>query len=261
MGVVNVTPDSFSDGGRFFDHGQAVAHAERLLEEGADILDIGGESTRPGAAPVEAEEQVRRVVPVIRAVRRESDAPISIDTTSARVARVALDEGADIVNDVSALRDDPAMMSLLADRGVPVVLMHMLGAPRTMQIAPSYRDVVGEVVAFLRERLEWAAARGIEAGQTLVDPGFGFGKTLKHNLDLMRSLDAFHDLGRPIVVGPSRKSMIGKVLDRPVDGRLMGTAAAVAACVARGALVVRVHDVAEMRDVVRMTEAIEGAAP
>ena len=260
MGVLNVTPDSFSDGGRFATRPSATSHARRLIDEGADILDIGGESTRPGADPVEPAEQTRRVVPVIDNVRRFSDIPISIDTASARVAEEAVKAGADILNDVTALRGDPAMLEVAAEHQLPVVLMHMLGTPRTMQKSPVYEDVVKDIGDFLRQRIAFAVAGGIDENQVLVDPGFGFGKTVEHNLEMLRRLREFHCLGCPLVVGTSRKSMIGGVLDRPVDQRLFGTAATVAAAVVRGAHVVRVHDVAEMLDVVRMTEAIGGEA-
>ena len=258
MGILNVTPDSFSDGGHFFDREAAIAQVERMLDEGADILDVGGESTRPGSESVPPEEQVRRTSPVIAEIRRRSDIPVSIDTNSAEVARRAFDEGADILNDITALRGDVALGGLAAERGAPVVLMHMRGTPRTMQEAPRYGDVVADISAFFVERIACAESMGLSREQTILDPGFGFGKTLAHNLDLLRRLDEFHALGRPLLVGPSRKAMVGAVLHRPVEERLMGTAAAVAACVARGARIVRVHDVAAMRDVARMTEAIEG---
>lgn len=261
MGIVNVTPDSFSDGGRFCDRDSAVAHAERLLDEGADMLDFGGESTRPGAAPVPADEQIRRVAPVVAKVRqRRPYAVISVDTASASVAEAAFDAGADILNDVTALRGDPGMARLAAERGVPVVLMHMLGEPRTMQQSPRYGDVVADIVRFLAERISAATETGIEEGRIMVDPGFGFGKTLEHNLALLRRLGEFHALGRPLAVGTSRKSMIGQLTGKAADGRAFGTAATVAAAVARGAHVVRVHDVAAMADVVRVADALERGA-
>ncbi|HRU05763.1 MAG TPA: dihydropteroate synthase [Candidatus Brocadiia bacterium] len=260
MGILNVTPDSFSDGGSFFDADAAVSHAARMIEDGADILDVGAESTRPGAQPVTPEEQIRRAVPVIGRIRERFDVPISIDTSSSRVAEKALDAGADIVNDVTAFRGDSGMIRLLAERGAPAIAMHMQGTPRTMQQSPSYRDVVLDILRFLEERLSAAAAGGVAVDRVLVDPGFGFGKTLDHNLSLLNRLAEFHRLGRPLVVGTSRKAMIGAVLGGlPVGERLMGTAATVAASVARGAHVVRVHDVKQMVQVVRMTEAIEGA--
>ena len=260
MGVLNFTPDSFSDGGRYNDQAQAVAHVRRMIDEGADIIDVGAESTRPGADSVAPEEQIRRVGPLIREIRGISDIPVSIDASSARVAECALDEGADIVNDVTALRGDRGMASCVAERGVPVILMHMQGTPRTMQQSPHYEDVMADVTRFLRQAMGHAVRHGVDEEQILIDPGFGFGKTLKHNLELLHRLHEFGSLGRPVVVGTSRKSMIGTVLDRPVDQRLMGTAATVAASIARGAHVVRVHDVAEMRDVVQMTQAIEREA-
>lgn len=257
MGVLNVTPDSFSDGGRFLDPISAAAHAERMVGEGADIIDVGGESTRPCAEAVPAEEQIRRVVPVITAIRKRTDVPVSIDTSDAAVAARAFDEGADILNDVTACRGDESIAALAAERGAPVILMHMQGTPRTMQDAPRYGDVVQDVARFLAARIEAVARAGVARDQTLVDPGLGFGKTLAHNLELLNRLVELSALGRPLVVGPSRKSMIGMVLGVPVEGRLMGDAAAVAASVARGAHIVRVHDVAQMREVARMTEAIE----
>ena len=257
MGVINMTPDSFSDGGMIADAESGLRQAERLIAEGADILDVGGESSRPGAGPVPLKEELRRVIPLIRRISREADVPVSVDTAKAEVARQAIDAGAEIVNDVTALRGDRKMARIVAEAGVPVILMHMQGTPRTMQAAPSYDDVVADVCRFLRERIGFAVDQGIDEEQIAVDPGFGFGKNVEHNLELLRRLGEFRSLGRPVVVGASRKSTIGKVLDRPVDQRMMGTAATVAVSVARGAAVVRVHDVAEMRDVVRMTEAIE----
>ena len=257
MGVLNVTPDSFSDGGRFMGFEEAVARGEAMIAEGADIIDVGGESTRPGSESVPVEEQVRRTAPVIAAIRRRSDAPVSIDTSSAEVARQAFDEGADILNDVTALRGDGDVGALAAERGAPVILMHMRGTPRTMQKEPHYDDVVADICSFLEARMAVAENQGVPQEQIILDPGLGFGKTLEHNLEIVRRLGEFRQLGRPLLVGPSRKSMIGEVLNRPVEERLMGTAAVVAACVARGAEIVRVHDVAAMRDVARMTEAIE----
>lgn len=257
MGVLNVTPDSFSDGGKFLDAGRAAAHAEEMIAEGADLLDVGGESTRPGSEPVPAAEQIRRVVGVIEAVAKRSRAPISIDTTRAEVAARALDAGAQIVNDVSALRDDPEMAPLAAKRAAPVVLMHMLGRPRTMQQRPEYRDVVQEVSDFLRERMEFAVAAGIAREQIVLDPGFGFGKTLDHNLALLRELQALHSLGRPILAGTSRKAMFGQILGARPDERLFGTAATVAWAAAMGAAIVRVHDVKAAVDVVKVIAAIQ----
>ena len=258
MGVVNVTPDSFSDGGMFLDSGRAVAHAEKMIAEGADLLDVGGESTRPGSDDVPPEEQIARVMPVIAAIAKRSHVPISIDTTRAEVAERALDAGAQILNDISALRDDPGMAQLAAARGAPVVLMHMLGRPRTMQEHPEYADVVQDVCRFLAERVEWAVAAGIAREQVLVDPGFGFGKKLEHNLALLRGLSALHALGRPIMVGTSRKAMFAQILGARPGERLMGTAATVAWAAAQGASIVRVHDVKGCVDVVKVIAAIQG---
>lgn len=247
VGVVNVTPDSFSDGGRFFDPDAAASHALRLAKEGADLVDIGGESSRPGAEPVPAEEELRRVLPVIERLRGRLGVPMSVDTTKAAVAEAALQAGAQIVNDISALRADPGMARVVAGHGALVVLMHMQGTPRTMQLAPHYQDVVREVRSFLAERIEAAAAVGIDRDLVAVDPGIGFGKTVEHNLDLLRRLDELGELGRPILVGPSRKSFLGAVLGLPVAERLEATLAACAVAVARGADMVRVHDVAPVR--------------
>jgi dihydropteroate synthase len=261
MGVLNVTPDSFSDGGRFADGDAAVAHGLALFEAGADVVDVGGESTRPGAlARVEAAEERRRVVGVLRGLRARGAGPLSIDTTRAEVAAAALDAGADIVNDVSALRFDPAMGPLVAERGVPVVLMHLRGDFQTMHREPAYRDVMAEVASELREALARAERAGVRREQTILDPGLGFAKSAGHTLEAIRRLGELHTLGRPLLAGPSRKSFIGRVLERPERQRLFGTAAAVAACVLAGAHVVRVHDVREMVDVVRLSDAIRGEA-
>jgi dihydropteroate synthase len=256
MGIVNVTPDSFSDGGRFFGPVYAVRHAQRLLADGADIVDVGGESTRPGSDPVDAEEEIRRVVPVIRRLVDENPGVvISVDTRKAEVATAALAEGATIVNDVSAARD-PAMFEVVARAGAGLVLMHMKGEPKTMQDAPMYEDVVGEVRDFLRQRVEAAAFAGIDPERIAIDPGIGFGKDLDDNLELMRRVDAFLDLARPVLVGPSRKRFIGAILDLPEDQRVEGTVGAVSWMVTRGAHVVRVHDVRETVRAVRVIDAI-----
>ena len=261
MGVLNVTPDSFSDGGKFLDVDRAVAHAREMAVAGADIIDVGGESTRPGAAPVNAEEELRRVVPVIERLTDGAPGgralPISVDTTKAVVAERALAAGARIVNDISALRFDPRMVQVVRDAGAGVVLMHMQGTPQTMQQNPRYDDMVAEVRAFLAERIEFAEAHGLKKLQIAVDPGIGFGKTVEHNLQLLARLEEFGSLGCPVLVGPSRKSFVGKVLTREADARLWGTAATVAWAVAHGARIVRVHDVAEMVDVVRIVEALQ----
>jgi len=256
MGVLNVTPDSFSDGGRFLEPDAAVKHALEMVEEGADVIDIGAESSRPGAEPVPEEEELRRLIPVVREVFRRMEVPVSVDTTKAAVARRALDAGAAIINDISALQDDPAMAAVVAEAGAGLVLMHRQGTPKTMQQAPRYGDVVADVREFLRERMQAAGRAGIAADHILLDPGIGFGKNLSHNLALLARLEELRPLGRPILVGVSRKSFIGEALDRKAGDRLMGTAAAVAAAVLRGARMVRVHDVRAMKDVVRMVDAI-----
>ncbi len=256
MGVLNVTPDSFSDGGRFLDPGAAVAQAEALVAQGADLIDLGAESSRPGSEPVDETEELRRLMPVIEALAPRVAVPLSIDTTKARVAQRALDAGACIVNDISALRFDPDMARVVATTGAGVVLMHMQGTPQTMQRTPQYDDVVSEVRAFLAARMAAAREAGIRPDQILLDPGFGFGKTVTHNLTLLARLDELAALGRPVVAGVSRKAFIGQILAREVGDRLMGTAAAVALAVERGARLVRVHDVGAIRDVVRMTEAV-----
>lgn len=259
MGVVNVTPDSFSDGGRYLDPDAAVAHALRLVEEGADLLDIGAESTRPGADPVEEAEERRRAIPVVAAVAKAVRVPISIDTSKASVAQAALDAGAVLVNDVTALRGDPVMVEVIVRMGAGIVLMHMSGTPRTMQQQPSYEDVVGEVSAFFDERIRFALARGLVQTQIVLDPGIGFGKLLEHNLTLLAQLDRFTGFGCPLLVGVSRKAFLGQLVDRPVQERQWATAAAVAMAVERGAGILRVHDVRAMREVMQVTMAISQA--
>ena len=251
MGVVNVTPDSFSDGGLFLDPDAAVAHGERLISEGADILDVGGESTRPGADPVSVDEELRRVIPVIE---RLSGA-ISIDTSKADVAERALDAGATIVNDVSALRFDPRMAEAAA-RAEALCLMHMLGEPRTMQDDPRYDDVVSDVKAFLEERLAFAVAQGIAEERVWLDPGIGFGKTLEHNLELLRRLDEIVAIGRPVVVGTSRKSFLGRITGRAEHDRVAGTVATNVMALERGARVFRVHDVAQAADALKVAASV-----
>ncbi len=256
MGVVNVTPDSFSDGGRFLDADAAVEHGLRLAGEGADILDIGGESTRPGAEPVGADEELRRVVPVIERLARNGQVRLSIDTTKAGVARAALEAGATLVNDVSALRFDPEMAALVAETGAGCCLMHMLGEPRTMQENPRYEDVVSEVKAFLEERLAFAVGEGIDEDRVWLDPGIGFGKTVEHNLELLRRLDEIVAIGRPVVVGTSRKSFLGKLAGGRGEGeRLPGTIATNVLALDRGASVFRVHDVAPNADALAVATA------
>jgi len=247
MGILNVTPDSFSDGGRFLSPDAAVERALAMEKEGADIIDVGGESSRPGAEPVPVEEELRRVLPVLERLRGKLRIPISIDTTKAEVAEAALRAGASIVNDISALRFDPAMASLVAKFGAGLVLMHMLGTPKTMQQAPHYEDVVTEVRDFLAERAQYAQSQGIPREAIAVDPGIGFGKTVEHNLELLRRLPELVELGFPVLVGPSRKSFIGAILGLGVEERLEGTLAACAVAVVRGADILRVHDVKEVR--------------
>ncbi len=261
MGIVNVTPDSFSDGGRYLDPARAVAHGEEMAREGADIIDIGGESTRPGARPVSAEEEMERVLPVIHRLRGKVSIPISIDTMKAAVARAALDEGADLVNDISALRFDPAMAPLVAAEKVPVALMHMQGTPQTMQQDPFYEDVVEEVKAFLQSRIQFALEAGVDRERIIVDPGIGFGKNVDHNLALLRGLSALTALGRPVLVGTSRKTFIGKLLESGPEERLEGSLAAAVAAVLAGANVIRVHDVKEAARAVRIADALRFGAP
>ncbi len=259
MGILNVTPDSFSDGGRFVDPETAAKHALQMAADGADLIDVGGESTRPGSESVPADEEIRRVIPVIqRLVVDLPDVPISIDTRKHEVAAAALEAGASIVNDVSAGADQK-MFDVVRGAGAALVLMHMKGEPQTMQEEPRYDDVLAEVHEFLRERIEAAEFARIGSERLCVDPGIGFGKTLDHNLVLMRDIDALLDLGRPLLVGPSRKRFIGTLLDLPEDERVEGTAGAVAWLVGRGVHIVRVHDVKEVVRVVRVVDAIRRA--
>jgi dihydropteroate synthase len=257
MGIVNVTPDSFSDGGLFLDPQRAIARGRELIEQGADLLDIGGESTRPGAAEVAAPEELDRVLPVIDGLAG-AGTPVSIDTSKAAVAAAALDAGAEIVNDVTAMRADPDLAPLCAERGCEVVLMHMQGDPRTMQDDPVYDDVVDDVKAFLAERVEFATSAGIAEPRIWLDPGIGFGKTVEHNLQLLRRLGELGELGRPLCVGTSRKSFIGKITGREVDERLGGTIASCVLAQANGAAMLRVHDVGAVRDAVTVAAAILG---
>jgi dihydropteroate synthase len=256
MGVVNVTPDSFSDGGRYLDPETAIAHGRELAEQGAEILDVGGESTRPGAGEVPAEEELARVEPVVAGLA--GMATVSVDTSKSSVAAASLDAGASIVNDVTALRGDPEIAGLCADRGAGLILMHMQGDPRTMQENPRYDDVVDDVKAFLAERLEAACAAGVGEDGIWLDPGIGFGKTLEHNLELLRRLGELRELGRPLVIGTSRKGFIGKIDGSPVDARLGGTIASSILAAAEGADVLRVHDVAETAQAARVASAILG---
>lgn len=258
MGIVNVTPDSFSDGGRWFDSGRAVEHALKLVADGADILDIGGESTRPGSEPVALDEELARVIPVIEAVAPQVCVPISVDTCKAEVAVRSLAAGAVIVNDISALRFDPRMTDVVRESGCSVVLMHMRGTPRNMQDSPVYGDVVEEILAFLRERVSFAVHAGIPRERIIVDPGIGFGKTLEHNLAILRNVSRFHETGCPVLVGASRKGMIGKITGAPVEHRDWGTAAVTAWCALAGVEIQRVHEVGAMREVRDVVFALNG---
>lgn len=258
MGILNITPDSFSDGGRFLGADAAVAHVERMRDEGADIVDVGGESTRPGAASVRVEEELRRVIPVIEAAARRFDVPLSIDTTKSAVAKAALDVGAEIVNDISGLRYEPGLAQLAAEAGAGLVLMHIRGRPRTMQVDIHYDDLLGEIVAELGESVERARAAGCRREQLVVDPGIGFGKTAEHNLEILDRLDRIAALDLPVVVGPSRKSFIGRTLGLDVEERIEGTIAACVVAFLRGARIFRVHDVKGVRRALDMTQAIVG---
>lgn len=262
MGVVNITPDSFSDGGLYYGREEAVDQGRRLADEGADILDIGGESTRPGSAPLKEQEEMRRVIPVIEALSRSIDIPISIDTRKSQVAAKALQAGAEIINDISALRFDPQMVKICAGGRVPVILMHMQGEPETMQQKPRYSNLLKEIADFFQERIAWAESQGITKDRIILDPGIGFGKSLEegHNLMILKNLHAFKILGQPILIGPSRKSFIGKILNLPPQEREEGTMAAVVASILNGANIVRVHEVKKMSRVVRVADAILHAA-
>jgi dihydropteroate synthase len=253
--VLNVTPDSFSDGGEWFDREAAIAHGRELVAQGADLVDVGGESTRPGSDPVPAEVELIRVIPVIERLVAVGVA-VSVDTMKSEVAAAALNAGARMVNDVTALRHDPRMAEVVAAHGAALCLMHMKGEPKTMQDDPSYCDVVAEVRGFLGDRVEAAVGAGIDLERLCIDPGIGFGKTLEHNLTILRDIRAFHHLGVPVLVGPSRKQFIGTLTDTDVDDRIEGTAGVVAWCAAEGVDIIRVHDVKEMTRVVRVVDAI-----
>ncbi len=256
MGVLNVTPDSFSDGGNFFSVDAALKYAHQMAEEGADIIDIGGESTRPGAQSVSAQEELDRVMPVLLKIRAELPLKTSVDTSKAEVMREAIAGGADVINDVMALRGEGSLAAVAASNKVQVCLMHIQGEPRTMQENPYYDDVVNEIKAFLLERVQVCLEAGIASSRILIDPGFGFGKTVAHNLLLMKQLPVFTELGYPVLVGLSRKSLIGKVLNKQVTERLYGSLALAVLAVSRGARIIRTHDVAATVDVVKMTHAV-----
>lgn len=260
MGVLNVTPDSFSDGGRFHDIGQALAHAHRMIDEGAAIIDIGGESTRPGSNPVDIDEELRRVLPLVRSLAHKVSVPISVDTTKPQVMQAVIDAGAGMINDILALRTRGALEAVAASK-VAACLMHIQGEPRTMQFEPRYQDVVREVHEFLRERRDACEAAGIGRDRLVIDPGFGFGKALPHNLTLLSNLDRFLDLDVPVLAGLSRKSMIGTITGRPVDQRLHGSIALATIAILKGARIIRAHDVAPAVDAVKIATAVIGGGP
>lgn len=257
MGILNITPDSFYDGGRYTRVDFAVARGEEMVEEGAEIIDIGGESTRPGAERISAEEEIERVLPVLKELRKRIDVPISIDTYKAEVARLAIEEGAEMVNDISAMRFDEKMVEVIREKRVPIVLMHMKGTPKDMQENPYYKDVMGEIYGFLMERVEWAVEKGIGRDYLIADPGIGFGKRIIDNLEIIRRLRELKSLGLPILLGPSRKSFIGNILGGlPPEERLEGTCAVVAIAVMKGANIIRVHDVKAMKRVIEVAYAL-----
>lgn len=256
MGIINVTPDSFSDGGLYFNKEKAVDRGLELAEEGADIIDIGGESTRPGSDFISTEEELMRTVPVISALRKKTDVLISVDTTKSEVAEAALGEGADIINDISSFRFDPKMLSLAAQKDIPVILMHMKGTPKNMQLNPFYEDLLAEIRGFLEERIATAQAYGIKKEKIIIDPGIGFGKSLKDNLTLIKSLKFLEPIDRPILIGISRKSFIGKILSLPPQERTEGTIASAVLSIINGAHILRVHDVEAVKRAVLITEAI-----
>ncbi len=256
MGILNVTPDSFSDGGLFIDVNSAIEHANKMIEDGADIIDIGGESTRPGAEAVPVDVELNRVIPIISELSKSTDICISIDTYKSEVAKIAIDNGACMVNDISAM-SDPNMADVVAKSGVPIVLMHKKGNPKDMQISPHYESLIEEIIQYLHNKIDVAERSGIASDKIIIDPGIGFGKTVAHNLEILRRLSEFKSLGKPILIGTSRKSFIGKTLniDDPKD-RIYGTSATVAIAIANGADIIRVHDVKQMKMVAQMTDAI-----
>jgi dihydropteroate synthase len=258
MGILNITPDSFSDGGRYFDKTSAINKALQMVEDGADIIDIGGESTRPGSEPVPVEEELRRILPIIKAIAGEIKIPVSIDTYKSEIAKRALDAGASMVNDISGLRFDPEMAKVVSDYKVPVVIMHIKGTPKIMQHKPVYDALIPEILGYLSQSITIAGEAGISDNIIMIDPGLGFGKTFEHNLEIIHNLHEFTLLGKPVLIGPSRKAFIGKILgDLPPEERLEGTAAAVAISIMNGANIVRVHDVKEMARVARVADAIK----
>ena len=259
MGVLNITPDSFSDAGRFFHPEQAIVHGQRLAEEGADILDVGGESSRPGALPISAQDELDRILPPVRSLVKLG-IPISVDTYKAEVARAALEEGASLINDISGLHLDPSVAKVVARAGAGLVIMHMKGTPQDMQTNPHYDSLMGEITGYFRKGIGRAESEGVNSESILIDPGLGFGKDFGHNLTLLRRLREFKCLGKPILIGPSRKTFTGRILNLPVEERLEGTAAAVAWAVCQGAHIVRVHDVQEMKRIVVMVDALRNEA-
>ena len=260
MGILNTTPDSFSDGGEHFAVSDAIEQAEQMIAEGVDIIDIGGESTRPYADAVSLKEEIRRVIPVIQAIRKKHDVPISVDTMKAEVARQALAAGADIINDITALQEDPAMLDLVKETTVPVIIMHMQGTPRTMQIDPHYKNVVEEVMDFFRDRIAWLKENGVNPERITIDPGIGFGKNLGHNLSLLKHLKEFKSLGRPVLLGHSRKRFLADITGRDVTGRDLPTAVVSALALSLQVDIVRVHNVADTRDALKVAQAISEAA-
>ncbi len=256
MGILNVTPDSFSDGNIYFDRDNAVKHGLDLVKEGADILDVGGESSRPGSDRVPVEEELRRILPVISELRENTDTLLSVDTTKAEVARRALDAGANMINDISSFQFDPDMLPLAAERETPIILMHMKGNPKTMQDNPSYENLLTEIKSFFQERIDMAVSAGIKREKIIVDPGIGFGKKFRDNLNLIRNLRYFEELERPLLVGLSRKSFIGKIMDQPSQDRLAGSLSAAVLSVSHGAHMLRVHDVAATKKAILVAEAI-----
>tara|TARA_B100001173_G_scaffold294317_1_gene288085 strand:- start:421 stop:1260 length:840 start_codon:yes stop_codon:yes gene_type:complete len=257
MGIINVTPDSFSDGGKYVKIKNAINHAKKMVNDGADIIDVGGESTRPGADEVSISEELRRVIPVVESIRSNfPDLLISIDTTKSVVAHEAVKAGADIINDVSGLDSDIDMVGMVANLKVPIIIMHMKGNPRNMQINPKYKNLIGEITSFFEKKIKIATELGINRNLIIIDPGIGFGKTINHNFEIISKLKEFSKLDLPIMIGPSRKSFIGKTLNLPVESRIEGTSAAITASILNGANIVRVHDVLEMKRVAEITEKI-----
>ena len=257
MGIINVTPDSFSDGGKYVKINNAINHAKKMVDDGADIIDVGGESTRPGAEEVSSSEELRRVIPVVESIRLNfPDILISIDTTKSVVAHKAIKAGADIINDVSGLNSDTQMVGVVANLKVPIIIMHMKGNPKNMQINPKYKNLIAEITSFFEKKIKIATESGIDRNLIIIDPGIGFGKTINHNFQIISKLKEFSKLDLPIMIGPSRKSFIGKTLNLPVESRLEGTSAAITASILNGANIVRVHDVLEMKRVAEITEKI-----